>query len=260
MDQTVLWEKPAVGHYKYLYFKGPNHTDLTMMDEDKKPARTRKPKEHRIEDILFAAEEVFNENGIEKATVAEIARRAGVVEGTVFRYFNSKHELVFQIISRWYEAHFDALIKGLKGITGTRNRLRYIIWSQLQSMNERAELTGAIILAARGFDEAFTKQVNAHYARTTQPLFETLEHGMDSGELRPDISPQLVSHMLYGGIEQSLWKMLQEGIRLDVEKVADDMVDLIYAGIARVADPSPDARELRLVKKLEELLDKHEPV
>jgi len=221
----------------------------------KKPARTRQPREQRIRVILDCAEEVFNERGYEKATVAEIARRVGVVEGTVFSYFNSKQELVLQIITRWYAALFQELIDGLKGIVGTRNRLRYIIWSQLNAVNQRAELTGVVILTARGMDRQFSREVNELYGEYTRPLIETLAEGMKSGEVKKDISPQLVSHMLYGGIEQLFWKMIDDGGRLDVEKVADEMVELVFGGILAPADPASDIRGDRLLDRLEALLD-----
>jgi AcrR family transcriptional regulator len=221
---------------------------------NRKPARTRQSKEQRIKTILDAAEQVFHDRGYEKAKVSDIAKRAGIVEGTVFRYFQSKHELVLQITTRWYAQLFEELVEGLKGITGTRNRLRYIIWSQLKAMSENAELTGVIILAARGLDKEFTREVTVLYGEYTKPLIQTVKDGMKSGEVKKDISADLVSHMLYGGIEQLLWKMLADGKTLDVEKVADDMVDLIFGGILKTVDV-PDSRNDNLVARLENLLN-----
>ncbi|MEH6568206.1 MAG: TetR/AcrR family transcriptional regulator [Halioglobus sp.] len=221
----------------------------------KKPTRTRQPKEQRVKDILDAAEQVFHERGYEKATVAEIAERVGIVEGTVFRYFKGKHELVLQITTRWYSKLFEELVAGLKGITGTRNRLRYIIWSQLTAMNEKAELTGVIILAARGLDKAFTRDVNALYSEYTRPLIQVLDAGMKTGDVKKSISPELVSHMLYGGIEQLLWKTLDDGGKLDVEQIADDMMDLIFGGIVQSVDGKSDGRNDALIERLELLIN-----
>ncbi len=43
--------------------------------------------------ILDAALELISERGYNGATTAEIARRAGVAEGTIYRYFKDKKEL-----------------------------------------------------------------------------------------------------------------------------------------------------------------------
>jgi len=49
------------------------------------------------ESLLAAAEEVFAERGVE-ASVADIARRAGVAKGTVFRHFTSKEDLIASLV------------------------------------------------------------------------------------------------------------------------------------------------------------------
>jgi AcrR family transcriptional regulator len=48
--------------------------------------------------LLAAAEEEFAEHGV-AASVADIARRAGVAKGTVFRHFATKEELISAIVS-----------------------------------------------------------------------------------------------------------------------------------------------------------------
>ena len=52
-----------------------------------------------LERVLDAATEVFAEEGPE-ASVAEIAHRAGVGQGTVFRRFPAKDDLVFAVVER----------------------------------------------------------------------------------------------------------------------------------------------------------------
>lgn len=54
--------------------------------------------------LLAAAEAEFAERGLE-ASIADIARRAGVAKGTVFHHFASKDELISAIVG----SHFTAL-------------------------------------------------------------------------------------------------------------------------------------------------------
>jgi AcrR family transcriptional regulator len=61
--------------------------------------------------LLAAAEKEFAERG-PSASVADIARRAGVAKGTVFRHFATKEDLIFSIVS----GHLATL-------TGTARRL-----------------------------------------------------------------------------------------------------------------------------------------
>jgi AcrR family transcriptional regulator len=56
------------------------------------------------EDILEAAREVFLARGI-KATTAEVAERAGISEGTVFKRFRSKNQLFRAAMEEGMKAH-----------------------------------------------------------------------------------------------------------------------------------------------------------
>ena len=43
------------------------------------------------EAILAAATSLFSESGVDGASMAEIARRADVAEGTIYLYYKNKH-------------------------------------------------------------------------------------------------------------------------------------------------------------------------
>lgn len=63
--------------------------------------------------LLAAAEQEFAERG-PAVSVADIARRAGVAKGTVFRHFASKEELMVAIVT----GHLDTLITNARQLAG----------------------------------------------------------------------------------------------------------------------------------------------
>ncbi|MGM7682911.1 TetR/AcrR family transcriptional regulator [Cytobacillus sp. Hm23] len=48
--------------------------------------------------ILEAAVEIFSEKGFAASSTSEIAKRAGVAEGTIFRHYKTKHDLLISIV------------------------------------------------------------------------------------------------------------------------------------------------------------------
>ena len=69
-------------------------------------ARTRADAVRNRERVIAAAAEVFREKG-DAAVVPEIAARAGVGKGTVYRCFPTKDHLVAAVATqrvRWFEA------------------------------------------------------------------------------------------------------------------------------------------------------------
>jgi len=53
--------------------------------------------EERRKQILDAAARVFAQKGYERATIAEIARTAGIAEGSIYNYFKNKGDLLINI-------------------------------------------------------------------------------------------------------------------------------------------------------------------
>src|SRR5437016_7301312 len=78
------------------------------------------------EAILRAAIRVFANNGYFNSKVADIARAAGVADGTVYLYFKSKEEILHSVFDRSME---DAIADGrkrLEGVNDPREKLRRI--------------------------------------------------------------------------------------------------------------------------------------
>src|SRR3954470_8560876 len=63
----------------------------------KSPKWRRRP-EHRPQQIIEAALEVFGECGLAKSRLQDIAQRAGVSKGTIYLYFPNKEELFREVI------------------------------------------------------------------------------------------------------------------------------------------------------------------
>jgi TetR/AcrR family fatty acid metabolism transcriptional regulator len=58
----------------------------------------------RRKQILDAATQVFAEKGFHRATIKDIARVAGVADGTIYTYFTSKTEVLLGILHRLNES------------------------------------------------------------------------------------------------------------------------------------------------------------
>ncbi len=209
------------------------------------PARKRLPKAERYEGILAAAEEVFCQLGYDAATMADVAQRAGVVEGNVYRYFKSKRELVARVVSDWYSRKISELDAEVRQIASVRSRLRYLIAAHLRSLRDSPALMRLIIRELRTGDPEFSAIVGELNQRYTAFLRLTLEDGVRSGELRESTPVRLVRDMIFGGIEHHAARYLAGSGALDVESTADQMLALILAGTgSATAAASPPASTL----------------
>src|SRR5678810_980791 len=96
------------------------------------------------EAILRAAISVFAHNGYFNSKVADIAREAGVADGTVYLYFKSKEDLLHSIFDRSAEDAHGAARKQDEQLVDPKEKLRQIALLHLERLGADRVLDAAI--------------------------------------------------------------------------------------------------------------------
>lgn len=216
-----------------------------------RPRRTRRPRAEREAEILASARAVFAEHGYGSAAVAEIAARAGVVEGTVYSYFDSKRALLIAVMKEFYAELIADTGAGLRAVRGTENRLRFVIRRHIDTFTADLGLCRVIIREARPdvalYDEAIL-DLNRRY---TGFALQVLEEGVADGTLRPDLVPSVIRDLLYGGIEHAVWRFVFGDGGLDADALADQLADALLRGIVNPSTAALDEQAGAAVVRLE---------
>ena len=87
---------------------------------------------------MAAAAKVLHEQGVERTTLADIAREADVPVGNVYYYFKTKDELVQAALSE-HAAYLDELTGRLDRLPDPRDRLRALVeaWVEQRAVAAR---------------------------------------------------------------------------------------------------------------------------
>ncbi len=206
-----------------------------------KRSPVRRPKAERIRELLDSARQVFSEHGYEGASITEIARRAGVVEGTIYKHFENKRDLLHHVMRDFYETMIADVESGVRGIRGSANRLRFIVGKHLAAFSYDRGLCRLLIREIRPDGDLYQSAIEDLNRRYTRPAFEAIRDGVASGELRSDIDPATVRNMIYGAIEHVVWRFMFKGGKLDVDRVADDLTQTVLHGIVADRAQAPSA-------------------
>src|SRR5215212_309489 len=135
--------------------------------------RARK-KEQTRRAIAEAAGELFAERGFDAVTVAEVARAADVSEGTVFNYFPTKEDLVYDQMEVFEAALIDTVRERPPG-ESVLSAFRRVVLSRSRGLEE--ESRGEIIAkAARLIADSPALQAREReiVARSTQSLADVI--------------------------------------------------------------------------------------
>lgn len=197
-------------------------------------ARTRANDfEEKQRGILDSAAAVFAEQGMDKASMAQIALAAAVSKASLYHYYPSKDALIFAIIMTHLEELEVAIEEADDPDLPPKQRLR--------------QLVGAVLENYRGADNEHKVQLNASAALNDAQKAEIM--GIErnvvkrfSAVLR-DISPDLDSkeRPLLMPVTMSLFGMMnwvymwfKEGGRISRDDYADVATTLILEGIKAV--------------------------
>jgi AcrR family transcriptional regulator len=220
----------------------------------------RLPQERRVADILSAARQVIAEKGYENVLMSEIAERAGIVEGTLYRYFESKQDLLTKVADDWFEEVLTT-DSALDSIRGTWNRLRHMIWRSLVAIRSQPSLSRFMLLEVRRDPDYRNTRSFELNRRFTTEISELCAGAIASGEFRNDVPIHLLRDLIFGCIEHSTWKFLRGEGDFDVASVADGIATVVVRGMVAERDnPAAGLREVagrleRATGKIERLLD-----
>jgi len=189
----------------------------------KSPKWRRRP-EHRPQQIIEAALEVFGECGLAKSRLQDIAARAGVSKGTIYLYFPNKEELFREMIRQTAVAN---IALGEKVTTqGTPTQQLYaamrgywdFVCSPVFSTIHRL-----VLGELHQFPDLAEFYANEVTARGLRLLSGIISRGIDTGEFR-EIDPMVASRMLVAlTVMNGIWRDKHTGVPLLCHKKDEDV-------------------------------------
>lgn len=154
--------------------------------------------EARRTQILMGAAQVFAQKGYHKATTKQIARAAGVSEGTIYNYFSTKRDLLFAMVD---QIAFDSLRPIVTGDAAAepRDLLNALVRDRFSLGEKYGSLMAPLL--AEIFNDIELRQ--ALYDQILRPITDHLESYVAvraaSGEFR-QIDPVVVVRGLMGAL------------------------------------------------------------
>jgi AcrR family transcriptional regulator len=151
--------------------------------------------------IVDAAMAQLAEGGYASASVAGVARRAGVATGSVYRHFPSKSDLLAEVFRRCAQAEVDVL-RGM-AVRGQPVTERLAAWVEAFVRRALAEPVRAYALIAEPVDPAVEAE-RLVFRRAYADLFATaLRDGQARGEIDAG-DADLVAAAIVGALSEAL--------------------------------------------------------
>jgi AcrR family transcriptional regulator len=210
---------------------------MTLRDDKKAESRRR---------ILESAREVFFRDGFMAANLDEVADKAGVAKGTLYRYFDSKAELYVAVLAHngaiFEEKMRSTLESGLPAPEQIRRTARFyfdhyvenrdyfqIFWA-IENQPVIGELPAGVVDEVAGLWE-----------RCVAMVAEIVEDGVQNGIFHPCDSWEVANLLwtLANGLIQTETSATRRRLRRSpLRETFDDAIEIVLKGLSTGATPT----------------------
>lgn len=189
--------------------------------------------------ILTAATKVFAKKGFFNARISDIAKEAKIADGTIYLYFNNKHDILISIFEKELGAIHTQTLEMVEKEDDAEAMLRIFIVNYLRAMKKNKFFAGVMQLELRQTDKQIKEYRNNQFAGYVNMLAKIISLGQEQNVFRSDLNPDIIKRTIYGALEETsrVWNASLES-HYSLEETIQQLFHLIISGL-RVQHPCP---------------------
>lgn len=191
------------------------------------PSRAQSKRER----ILRAAIDVIAQNGYFNAKVSEIAKTAGVADGTIYLYFEGKEDLLITIFREHTRSFLHTLKADLANVPRAEDRVRSAIRHHLEKLGQDRSLAVVSQVELRHslkFMSVFSHEEVADYLNLLRSI---VEDGQREGVFRRNVHPQLAAKAIFGVLDELVTSWILSDKEYVLADQSEQVADLLLTGL-----------------------------
>jgi len=185
-------------------------------------------KYHRI---LDAAVSVFADQGFHNSTISQIAREAGVADGTIYLYFKNKQDILSQFFTYKTRLVFSNFKQAVEKEKNAIDKLRCLIRIHFQEFQRDRKMAEVYRMETRQSHQLMESRIKEMTKMYLDLIASIVEQGQEEATMRQDLFLALVKRFILGAVEEVINVWVISGGKYDLVSQADPLVDLFLKGI-----------------------------
>jgi TetR/AcrR family fatty acid metabolism transcriptional regulator len=196
--------------------------------------------------MVECAIDAIAELGYANASLAEIARRAGVSKGVISYHFEGRRELVEEVVKAVLEKAIGVMRPRIVAEHSAAGMLRAYLTTNLEFLGTHRNYVQALLniaAGARADDGKAIFEFGLVSERSVHELEKLLRHGQERGEFR-DFSTRVMAVTIRSAID-GLAPHLSVDPKLDLKALANELATMFDLATRKPTDPSMASLETR---------------
>jgi len=187
---------------------------------------------NRLDAIVDAAKKVFAEKDFAKATISEIASLAGVADGTIYEYFQSKEDILLSIATNRLDSYLEK-VAGAFDIKSPDRKLRRLIKYHFSSFLSDRDFLKVFLLRLHINDRFYTSKAFEVFRNYCRLIEDVVEEGKAAGFFRGTVNSRVFRNMFLGAFSHMSmrWFVLRESAHADRMEEIEQVTELLTSAV-----------------------------
>jgi AcrR family transcriptional regulator len=184
--------------------------------------------------ILKTAQSLFDQHGVDSVSMHQIAKSAGIGQGTLYRRYNHKSELCFDLMKetfRGFMEEVDSYLEEAQGLP-VRDRLEAVIRKVFRFLEDNSHWMGVIQRQTMCSEDQTSAYDSQPYQYLHSVFRKLLEEGIGENQCRA-VNPEFSAHAFINSMSPDLLMYLQKEKGFNPEQLYDcfhkQFIDPIFA-------------------------------
>ena len=186
-------------------------------------------KHHRI---IEAATKVFAKNGFYQSKIAQIAKEAGVADGTIYIYFENKDDILISLFEEQMKAVLDNMALQITKIDDPAERLEIFASTHLDLIEKNKDMAEIIQVELRQSGKFMKEYKNERFMEYLDIIGDIISEGQKRGLFRKDVIPGVAKRAFFGALDEvSRFWVLSSRKQYDIKTIAKQISGFFLNGI-----------------------------
>lgn len=188
-------------------------------------------REVKHQKILRAAIDVFAGKGYFAARMTDVAKEAGVADGTLYLYFEGKEHLLLSIFDDVLGRFIEDLEEEITALDDPRDKLRVMVRLHLEGLGRDRALAHVLQIETRHTSRFMSLLTRGKLGEYLNLLRGIIEEGQESGVFRRDISSWVATNVVFGAVDELVMSWILADQPGDLTRYVDPILEILSGGM-----------------------------
>jgi TetR/AcrR family fatty acid metabolism transcriptional regulator len=206
-------------------------------------------KNDKYQQILEAAIRIFARQGYYNSTISQIAREAGVADGTIYLYFKNKDDILDNFFSFKTRQVFTRFKEEVDKADNALEKLEKLVHHHLLEFAQDRDMAVVYQVETRMKRHLSDDKIKEMSKMYFDLVADIVEQGQREGAIRKDLPVHLVKQYIIGAVDETITTWLYSARQYELVSMAAPLVDLFVNGIGQVSFASGKSDFMGLMNK-----------